>query len=314
MPSSQSAQGRFYDPEVLAALRQRIGSTLAARPAPVPELKTLYEQRLPMYRELLGDTRDTSQAQMLFDIAQRAFGYAANLDERGRPMTGGALSRLAGAFQGLPATIGARIAEIEKGERAIKTSALSAAEKEVENIKRMNQQIESSREKLIGQLSGQAVRETADERRERLAREGLTLQEKLSTAQEEGRNLRNSLALLSKEREGAENRAARARDLETRLAGQLEQAQLSARSKEDIAQQQATARAQLAEADRNFRTALSDARIGAQERMQAERLKQAAEAQVQRLDAQMAQLTLTIEGRKELEERRIAARAELESA
>jgi hypothetical protein len=313
-PSAEAVPSRFYDPEVLSALRKRISSTLEARPQAVPDLRTLYEQKIPAYRELLGDTRNTAQAQMLFDIAQRAFGYAANVDERGQPMRGSAISRLAGAFQGLPAAIGARAAEVEKGERAVKASALSAAEKEVENIKRMNQQIEMSREKLIGQLSGQAVKETADERRERLTREGLTARAQLQTKREEGLNLRANLRAAVQEREGAADRVARARDLGTRLAGQLEQAQVAAQSREGIATQQIRARADLAEAQRNLSTALSDARIGSQERMQAERLKQAAEAQVQRLDAQMAQITTTIEGRKALEEQRITARAELEAA
>jgi hypothetical protein len=313
-PSAEAAPSRFYDPEVLAALRQRISSTLGAKPLPVPDVRTLYEQKIPAYRELMGDTRNTAQAQMLFDIAQRAFGYAANVDERGQPMRGSAISRLAGAFQGLPAAIGARAAEVEKGERAIKASALSAAEKEVENIKRMNQQIEMSREKLIGQLSGQAVKETADERRERLTREAMDARSRLATTREEGLNLRANLRAAVQEREGAADRVARARDLETRLAGQLEQAQATTQSREGIAQRQIEARAALAEAERNLRTALSDTRIGSEERMQAERLKQAAELQVQRLDAQMSQVQATTQSREAVARQQIEARAALAEA
>ena len=158
-PVAEPSSAAMYSPEVRDRIRQQIETTLGQQPREVPSIESLYETKLPVYRRLLGENQQNTQAQMLFDLAQRAFGYAANVDERGRPMRGGQLARVAGAFQGLPATIGARIGELEKGERAVKSAALSSAEKEAQRIMEFNQRLQTSQDKLLGALSGQAVRE-----------------------------------------------------------------------------------------------------------------------------------------------------------
>jgi hypothetical protein len=190
-PVDEPSSAGMYSPEVRDMLRARIEATLGQRPQAVPDVQTLYEQRLPNYRRLLGDDRSASQAQMLFDVAQRAFGYAANVDERGRPMRGGQLARIAGAFQGLPGTIGARVAEMEKGERAVKTAALSSAEKEAQRIQDLNQRLQTSQDRLLATLSGQAVRETEGERRERAQKEALEAKSAIERNKQEQLTLRN---------------------------------------------------------------------------------------------------------------------------
>jgi hypothetical protein len=250
---SAAASGRFFDPAVQAAIRQRIQDTLAAQPQAVPDVKALYEQKLPAYRALLGDTRDLTQAQMLFDLAQRGFGFAANVDARGRPLQGSFVSRLAGAVQDLPGVIGARLGELEKGERAVKSAALSSAEKEVENIKRMNQQLEARREKLVGQLSGQAVKESADERRERLSREGIEARAQLETVRQEGANLRSGLAITSRERMQQESLAASAQRQVEDIQARLQNTQLGIDARKLLQDQLLAARKQAADADRTSR-------------------------------------------------------------
>lgn len=257
---SATESTRFFDPALQAAIRQRVQETMTAAPTAVPDVKALYEQRLPTYRALLGDSRDLTQAQMLFDLAQRGFGFAANMDARGRPLQGSFVSRLAGVAQDLPGVIGARLGELEKGERAVRTAALSSAEKEVENIKRMNQQLEARREKLVGQLSGQAVKESADERRERLVKEGLDSQERLVQLQQEGANLRAGLQTTSRERMQQETIAAAARRQEEEIAGRLQNTQLSVDARKALQDQMLAFRKQAEDADRASRELIANER------------------------------------------------------
>ena len=280
--------GRFYDPATLQAIRSQIGTSLTAKPMAVPELQALYEQKLPMYRSLLGDSKDLAQAQMFFDLAQRGFGFAANLDERGRPMRGGLVSRVAGAVQGLPATIGARLGELEKGERAVKTAALSAAEKEVEAIKRMNQQIEARRDKLVGQLSGQAVKESSDERRERLTREGIEARAQLENVRQEGQNLRSGLQITSRERMQQEQIAAAAQRQVSDIEARLQNTQLGIDARKALQDQLLQARKDAADADRASRELI------ARERNETSRLNSAEKnATMLQIAAERAQALMT---------------------
>lgn len=257
---SATESTRFFDPALQAAIRQRVQETMTAAPTAVPDVKALYEQRLPTYRALLGDSRDLTQAQMLFDLAQRGFGFAANMDARGRPLQGSFVSRLAGVAQDLPGVIGARLGELEKGERAVRTAALSSAEKEVENIKRMNQQIEARREKLVGQLSGQAIKESADERRERLAKEGIEARSQLENVRQEGANLRSGLQITSRERMQQETIAAAARRQEEEIAGRLQNTQLGVDARKVLQDQMLTFRKQADDADRASRELIANER------------------------------------------------------
>lgn len=257
---SAAASGRFFDPQVQAAIRQRIQETLAATPQAVPDVKALYEQKLPAYRALLGDSRDLTQAQMLFDLAQRGFGFAANVDERGRPLRGSLLSRAAGAVQGLPAVIGARLGELEKGERAVKTAALGSAEKEVENIKRMNQQLEARRDKLVSEVGKLAIKESADERRDRVAREGIEARAQLENIRQEGANLRSGLQITSRERMQQEGLAAAAQRQVQEIEARLQNTQLGIDARKALQDQLIAARKQADDADRASRELIASER------------------------------------------------------
>ena len=151
-PAGTQAQ-RFYSPELVSQAQSEIINFLAQRPAREPDLAAQVELRKPIYKQLLGDTKDLTQAQILFDIAQGAFQYGANVDEQGRPMRGSQASRLMGAFRGVPARIGARAAEMEKQERTINLAALQAAEKDIANIRDANVKLVDAKRKIYSDIA-----------------------------------------------------------------------------------------------------------------------------------------------------------------
>jgi hypothetical protein len=269
----------------------------------------LYEKRLPNYRRLLGEDRSASQAQMLFDVAQRAFGYAANVDERGRPMRGGQLARIAGAFQGLPGTIGARVAEMEKGERAVKTAALSSAEKEAQRIQELNQRLQTSQDRLLGTLSGQAVRETEGERRERLEKEALTAKTKLEEIRQEQTNLRNRVTNETRKFVTQANNVADLERQREKLTAEMKMATTGFEVRQNIANQVNQLNKQIADQ----RTQLGRDRLGSEETM----LRAQNIARMERLDKElqtrMAVANLDATTRKQIEAERNTLKRELEA-
>jgi hypothetical protein len=308
-PVDEPSSAGMYSPEVRDMLRARIEATLGQKPQTVPDVQTLYEQRLPNYRRLLGEDRSASQAQMLFDVAQRAFGYAANVDERGRPMRGGQLARIAGAFQGLPGTIGARVAEMEKGERAVKTAALSSAEKEAQRIQELNQRLQTSQDRLLGTLSGQAVKETADERRERLEKEALTVKTKLEEIRQEQTNLRNRVTTETRKFITQANNVADLERQREKLTAEMKMSTAGLEVKQNIANQVNQLNKQIADQ----RIQLGRERLGSEETMvRAQNI-----ARMERLDKElqtrMAVANLDATTRKQIEAERNTLKRELEA-
>jgi hypothetical protein len=308
-PVDEPSSAGMYSPEVRDMLRARIEATLGQQPQTVPDVQTLYEKRLPTYRRLLGEDRSASQAQMLFDVAQRAFGYAANVDERGRPMRGGQLARIAGAFQGLPGTIGARVAEMEKGERAVKTAALSSAEKEAQRIQDLNQRLQTSQDRLLATLSGQVVRETEGERRERFEKEALTTKTKLEEIRQEQLTLRNRVTNDTRKFVTQANNVADLERQRERLTAEMKMSTASLDVKQDIANQVNQLNKQIADQ----RTQLGRERLGSEETM----LRAQNIARMERLDKElqtrMAVANLDATTRKQIEAERNTLRRELEA-
>jgi hypothetical protein len=98
-------------------------------------LQQLYSEMLPTYQSILGDggeQRRLTQAQILFDIADRAGAFAAGVD----PRTGQSIARLSPAAQlaaatsGLGGQIGERLGSQEEQDRALRLAALQAAQGE----------------------------------------------------------------------------------------------------------------------------------------------------------------------------------------
>lgn len=144
----------MYPPDMVAAAKRASMDLFQQRPAAAQTLSQATESRLPEYTKLLGADRGAAEAQMLFDLGQRAFGFAANTDEGGRPLRGSFLSRAAGAVKSLPAAMGKRIDEINKIDRQIKVLAMQQGEKDIDQITAANNELQKRKGSLINQVLG----------------------------------------------------------------------------------------------------------------------------------------------------------------
>jgi hypothetical protein len=142
----------MYPPDMVAAARRSSMDLFNQRAAPTPTLSGAMAARLPEYTKLLGADRGASEAQMLFDLGQRAFGFAANVDDSGRPLRGSFMSRLAGATRTLPAAMGKRIDEIGKIDRQLKVLALQQGEKDIDQVTAQNAALQKRKGDLINQV------------------------------------------------------------------------------------------------------------------------------------------------------------------
>jgi hypothetical protein len=133
------------------------------KPLAVPDLMTGMKQRIPMYEQLLGVDKNVSQAQMLAELGNRFFNYAANVDDQGNPMRGGsAASRLAGSMRTLPTAVGAIVADAEKQNRAVKMAALQATEKDIQDIRGENTKLINSQRTMWKDIFKQSMKDTGD--------------------------------------------------------------------------------------------------------------------------------------------------------
>jgi hypothetical protein len=137
-----------FSPDEVAEARQAILARLTQKPLPVPDLSAQTESRIPLYEKLLGADKNLSQAQILFELGQRAFNYGANVDDQGRLLRGSQAARLAGATRTLPGSMGNILAQQAQQDRAVRATALQAAEKDVQGIRDQNVKLSESQRKL----------------------------------------------------------------------------------------------------------------------------------------------------------------------
>ena len=154
-----------YPTDMVAAAKQGMQELISRSPATIPDLAALARQREPAYRTILGDTRGASEAQMLFSLGQRAFGFGANVDDQGRPLRGSFISRLSGAVRTLPQDMMARVADIDKGERAIKLAALQASEKDIDQLQSANSELTRQKRALFGDIIKSEARIEAEKQK-----------------------------------------------------------------------------------------------------------------------------------------------------
>ena len=104
----------------------------------------------PEYQELLGlsDT-GSNRAQMLFDIAQAALGYASNVGPDGQPLRGSGAARLAGATRALPGQLGARAAAMQDDQTRARLAALQQAQSEREATISSNTALSSDQRAIL---------------------------------------------------------------------------------------------------------------------------------------------------------------------
>jgi hypothetical protein len=142
----------MYPPDMVASARKSAMDLFRQQPIATPTLTKAMEARLPEYTKLLGSDRGASEAQMLFDLGQRAFGFGSNVDDQGRPLRGSFVSRLAGAARTLPSAMGKRIDEIAKIDRQIKVLALQQGEKDIDQVTAQNTEYQKRRAALVGKV------------------------------------------------------------------------------------------------------------------------------------------------------------------
>jgi hypothetical protein len=143
-----------YPPELQAALRERILSQIGRAAVPIPDLMQRTQELGPQYKTLLGIDPSVSKGQMLFDVAQAALNYAGNVNPQGQSLRGSQAARLAGAFSGLPAAIGARAAEAQKQNQAIRMAAMQGAQSEIDAARATN----TSREDTLDKMAIEAMK------------------------------------------------------------------------------------------------------------------------------------------------------------
>ncbi len=165
VPSEREAPLLKYPTNMVSAAQQGMQELIARQPQTVPDLGALARGREPAYRTILGDTKGASEAQMLFSLGQRAFNFGANVDDQGRPLRGSFVSRMAGAVRTLPQDMMARVAEIDKGERAIKMAALQASEKDIDQIQAANNELIKQKRALFGNIVAAEARIEAEKQK-----------------------------------------------------------------------------------------------------------------------------------------------------
>jgi len=151
-PAPGAAPLMVYSPELVDAARKASADLLKRAPAVVPNLATATQARLPEYQRLLGANKGPSEAQMLFELGQRAFGFAGNVDEGGRPLRGGFFSRLASATKTLPTAIGRQVEAMDKIDRQIKLLAVQQGEKDIDQVVAQNTKLLEQKRALFSDV------------------------------------------------------------------------------------------------------------------------------------------------------------------
>ena len=153
-PAAQgpSEEMMMFPPEMVAAARRSSMDLFNRAPTTAPSLEEATMSRLPMLTKLLGPDKNAAEAQLLFDLGQRAFGFAANTDEAGRPLKGSFMSRLAGATRTLPAAMGKQLEQITQIDRQIKALALQQGEKDIDKIEAQNAALENRKGSLLNEV------------------------------------------------------------------------------------------------------------------------------------------------------------------
>lgn len=151
--SDSSSFSGVFSPDVVQAARSQVLASLGQKPLAIPDLATEVEKRTPLYEKLLGVDPAQSQAQILFELGQRAFNYGANVDDQGRPLMGSQAARLAGAVRTLPGAMGQITSQLEQQKRGVRTAALQASEKDVQNIRERNAKLVETQTKLWQEIA-----------------------------------------------------------------------------------------------------------------------------------------------------------------
>jgi len=143
-----------YPPEMVTAAKAQMNALMSQQPATVPTLAQGMKTRLPEYQALLGADkgRGNAEAQLLFELGQRAFNFGANTDERGQPLRGNFFGRLAGAAKTLPGAIGKHVSAMNDIDLKLKTLALQASEKDQDQVVAQNTKLLDTKARVFGDI------------------------------------------------------------------------------------------------------------------------------------------------------------------
>lgn len=152
-----ATSGSFYDlaaasPDVMRLAERRASNLLRREAVKIPTRQEAMEAALPEYEKLAGLDPKMTRANLLFDIAGAALGYAANRGPGGEALRGSPFARFAGAFSGVPANIQKRVAEIERNKQQLRIMALDAGEKERKLLQDYNTKLSSEQGTLALKL------------------------------------------------------------------------------------------------------------------------------------------------------------------
>jgi len=147
-----SSLGMRLPPELLQYAQTGYSRMLTQPTATMPDLKATTMEREQMYRDLLGEDKESRQAQLLLMLGQKGLQLAGNVDAQGRPLRGSTLSRFATVASEIPGAVGQFIAEEDKNKRAIRMAAIQAAEKEREQVREGNVKLVETQRRAFGDI------------------------------------------------------------------------------------------------------------------------------------------------------------------
>jgi hypothetical protein len=150
----------MYPPELVAAAKAQMNTLMASKAQAVPTLAEGMKTRLPEYQALLGADkgRGNAEAQLLFELGQRAFNFASNTDDQGRPLRGNFFGRLAGAAKSLPGAIGKHMESMNNIDLKLKTLALQASEKDQDQVVAQNTKLLDTKARVFGDILKESAR------------------------------------------------------------------------------------------------------------------------------------------------------------
>jgi len=155
MPTTTSSSTSTVSQRLRDAAEDEIVTLLQSKGTVVPSLQEAMDERIPLYRTILGTegSGDSARANAMFDIAKASLAYAGNRDPQGQPLRGSAASRLAGAFSEVPAQMGARLTAKNEAEQAVRLAALQAAEKDVLSAQEANRDLTKEQRALMATIT-----------------------------------------------------------------------------------------------------------------------------------------------------------------
>jgi hypothetical protein len=150
----------MYPPELVAAAKAQMNTLMTSKAQAVPTLAEGMKTRLPEYQALLGADkgRGNAEAQLLFELGQRAFNFASNTDDQGRPLRGNFFGRLAGAAKSLPGAIGKHVESMNNIDLKLKTLALQASEKDQDQVVAQNTKLLDTKARVFGDILKESAR------------------------------------------------------------------------------------------------------------------------------------------------------------